>query len=229
MVQSSSLTLVSHRLCPYVQRAVISLLEKKAPFERVTIDLANRPDWFKTLSPLGKVPLLKVDDAVIFESAVILEYLEETQNHPLHPQAPLLRAQHRSWIEFGSSILNDIAGLYLAPDQAAFDMKRTQLGEKFTRVENILGDGPWFSGADFCLVDAVYGPIFRYFDTFDLIEDFKILKGKPKLADWRMALAARPSVASAVDPEYGTNLWNFLLARNSYLSDLMRAKTARPS
>src|ERR1700687_19143 len=77
------LTLISHDLCPYVQRAVIALTEKAVPFDRVTIDLASRPDWFLAISPLGNVPLLKVDDAVIFESAVILEYLEETQPKPL--------------------------------------------------------------------------------------------------------------------------------------------------
>src|SRR6516225_3257669 len=80
------LTLVSHDLCPFVQRAVIALTEKGVPFDRIYIDLADKPDWFLAISPLGKVPLLKVgDDGVIFESAVILEYLEDTQPHPLYP------------------------------------------------------------------------------------------------------------------------------------------------
>src|SRR6185369_12034073 len=80
-----TLTLVSHHLCPYVQRAAIALAEKGVAFERVTVDLANKPDWFKALSPLGKTPVLKVGETAIFESAVILEYLEETQPNPLHP------------------------------------------------------------------------------------------------------------------------------------------------
>ena len=54
------LTLVSHRLCPYVQRAVIALTEKGVPFERIVIDLANKPDWFLKISPLGKTPVLLV-------------------------------------------------------------------------------------------------------------------------------------------------------------------------
>jgi glutathione S-transferase len=52
------LTLISHKLCPYVQRAVIALTEKGVPFERIDIDLANKPDWFLKISPLGKVPVL---------------------------------------------------------------------------------------------------------------------------------------------------------------------------
>src|SRR5215472_2716457 len=103
------LTLISHVLCPYVQRAVISLSEKRVPFERVDVDLSNKPQWFTAISPLGKTPVLQVGDTAIFESAVILEYLDETQASPLHPADPLRRAEHRAWIEFGSAILNDIA------------------------------------------------------------------------------------------------------------------------
>ena len=90
------LTLVSHHLCTYVQRAAIALAEKGVPFDRDYVDLSAKPEWFRQLSPLGKVPLLQVDgDAVIFESAVICEYLEDTQPHPLHPADPLQRARRR--------------------------------------------------------------------------------------------------------------------------------------
>ncbi len=53
---NSQLTLVSHALCPYVQRAAIVLIEKGVHFERRDIDLNNKPDWFLALSPLGKTP-----------------------------------------------------------------------------------------------------------------------------------------------------------------------------
>ncbi len=76
---TEKLKLISHKLCPYVQRAVISLTEKGVPFQRIDIDLDNKPEWFLKISPLGKVPVLQVGDKVVFESAVILEYLEETQ------------------------------------------------------------------------------------------------------------------------------------------------------
>src|SRR6202023_4049560 len=117
------LTLISHRLCPYVQRAAIALAEKGVPFDRIDVDLAAKPAWFMAISPLGKTPVLKVGDAAIFESAVILEYLDETQPGPLHPADPLTRAEHRAWIEFASATLNDIWGFYTAPDEAAFAAK----------------------------------------------------------------------------------------------------------
>ena len=52
-MSSTQLTLVSHKLCPYVQRAIIALTEKSVPFERVYVDLSRKPDWFETLSSAG--------------------------------------------------------------------------------------------------------------------------------------------------------------------------------
>lgn len=221
------LTLVSFHLCPYVQRAAISLAEKGVPFERIYIDLADKPDWFLEISPLGKVPLLKVGDEVIFESAVILEYLEETQPKPLLPMDPLLRARHRGLIEYGSSLLGDIWGFYAAATPEAFEAKRARLAERFAWLEAQVAAEPWFFGEDFSLVDAVFGPVFRYFDAFEQIGDFEILSGKPKLARWRAELAGRPTIREAVRPDYPERLWDFLLRRNSQLSKLMAEKPAQ--
>jgi glutathione S-transferase len=220
------LRLISHSLCPYVQRAVISLTEKSVPFERLDVDLANKPDWFLKISPLGRTPVLQVGDTAIFESAVILEYLEETEPKPLHPADPLRRAEHRGWIEFGSAVLNDIAGLYSVPDEAAFKAKVAQLEARFARLEARIAASPWFDGEGFSLVDAVFGPVFRYFDVFDGIGDFGILSSKPKLARWRASLAARPSVKSAVGAGYPALLRDFLKRRNSWMSQLQARAAA---
>ncbi len=220
------LKLISHKLCPYVQRAVIALTEKGVSFERIDIDLSNKPDWFLAISPLGKTPVLLVGDVPIFESAVILEYLEETQPYPLHPADPLVRAEHRAWIEFGSAVLNDIAGFYAAKDEATFKARTSQLEQRFARLEARIKASPWFDGENFSLVDAVFGPVFRYFDVFDEIADFGILAGKPGLARWRKSLAARPSVRSAVSADYPALLADFLKRRNSWISGLQARAAA---
>ena len=199
---------------------MIALSEKGVGFERIDVDLANKPDWFLAISPLGKTPVLQVGDTPIFESAVILEYLEETEAKPLHPADPLRRAEHRGWIEFGSAVLNDIAGLYSATDEAAFKAKATQLEARFSRIEACIVASPWFDGEHFSLVDAVFGPVFRYFDVFDEIGDFGILSGKLRLARWRASLAARSSVRGAVSAEYPALLRDFLKRRNSWISQL---------
>jgi len=217
---AAALKLISHKLCPYVQRAVIVLTEKGVAFERVDIDLGNKPDWFLKISPLGKTPVLLVGEKAIFESAVILEYLEETQAHPLHPSDALRRAEHRAWIEFGSAVLGDIAGFYNAPDKAALDAKAAALQQKFARLEARVEALPWFDGEKFSLVDAVFGPVFRYFDVFDEIADFGILAEKPNIERWRKALSNRASVRSAVGADYPELLRDFIDRRRSHLSQL---------
>lgn len=221
-----TLELISHPLCPYVQRAAIALAEKGVPFRRTDIDLAAKPDWFLAISPLGKVPLLRVGAATVFESAVILEYLEDTVAPRLHPADPLRRAEHRSWIEFGSAVLGTVWGLYTAPDAEAFETKRAALAAQLDRIEARLVAAPWFDGADFSLVDAVFAPVFRYLDAFAAIGAFGLVDGKPKIARWRAALAARPSVAAAVTADYPQRLSAFLARQDSHLARLIADRDA---
>jgi glutathione S-transferase len=214
----AELTLVSFDLCPYVQRAAIVLAEKGIPFRRVDIDLADKPDWFKAISPLGKVPLLKVGEEVLFESAVIVEYLEETTEPRLHPADPLARARHRAWMEFGASMLGDIWVIETTGDEAEFTARLATLRGKFERIEALPGLGPWFAGGRFSIVDAVFAPVFRYFDTFDRIAPLGVLDGLPKVAAWRAALVERPSVKGAVVPDYHERLAAFVARQGGVLA-----------
>ncbi|MGJ5067295.1 glutathione S-transferase family protein [Bradyrhizobium oligotrophicum] len=219
---SPSLKLISHKLCPYVQRAVIALTEKGVAFERIDIDLADKPDWFLKISPLGKVPVLVVPTAqgevAVFESNVICEYIEDAQPAVrLHPEDALARAQHRAWMEFGSAILGDLWGLETTQDAAVFGAKREALTAKFARVEDALGEGPYFDGVRFSLVDAVFAPIFRYFDVFDAYGDLGIFASTPKVRAWRDQLALRPSVTTAVSADYPQLLRAFLARHQAYL------------
>jgi glutathione S-transferase len=227
MNMESKLTLVSHLLCPYVQRAVIVMNEKSVPFKRIDIDLANKPDWFLKASPLGKTPVLLVDDEPIFESAVICEYLDETVGKAMHPADALERAKHRAWIEFASTTLNGIAAMYSAADDAQLNDKAKALAEKFEQLEATLASrrhsGPFFAGAHFCIVDAAFAPVFRYFDVFDQIEDFGVFANTPLVNKWRDALHQRESVQQAVRGDYNELLRDFLIRRKSAISRLISA------
>jgi glutathione S-transferase len=227
----TALTLVSHHLCPYVQRAAIALIEKDAEFSHSYVDLAAKPDWFRELSPLGKVPLLRVADedgyeAVLFESAVICEYLDETIAPRLHPADPVARAKHRGWIEFASAVLSDIAGLYNA-SKGVFDTKTQALRTHFERLEGIVStQGPYFAGSRFSLVDGAFGPVFRYFDAFEQYAGLPLLSALPRVDVWRAALADRPSVKAAVGADYAERLREFLRSRDSHLATLMAVANA---
>jgi glutathione S-transferase len=212
-------TLVSHALCPYVQRAAIVLLEKGVPFDRLWVDLADKPGWFTAISPLGKTPVLLVGQEPLFESAAICEYLDDVLPPRLHPEAALQRASHRGWMEFGSSMLDTVGAFYAARDAAALQAQREQLLKRFGQLEAAVDpQGPWFAGDRFTLVDAVFAPVFRYFDTFEAVGEGGWFDASPRLRSWRAALAQRPSVREAVLPDHSQRLRKFLLARDGALS-----------
>lgn len=215
--------LVSHALCPYVQRAAIVAAEKAVAIERIFIDLAAKPDWFLALSPTGKVPVLIVEDprrgaCALFESAAIAEFLDEIKAPALLPDDPIDRARTRAFVEFASGTLADIAGLYGAEERRGFEAKRAALQDRFARLEAAIA-GPWFAGVRFGLVDAAFAPVFRYLDAFERMLDLSLAADLASVAAWRRALAARPSVIDAAVADYPERLETFLRARRSYLGD----------
>ena len=204
------LTLISHPLCPFVQRAAIVLLEKGVAFERVNVDLSAKPDWFLALSPTGKVPVLKVpqahaEDAALFESVVICEYLDETQGGaPMYPPDALTRARHRAWIEFATQTFAEGWQFLHARDSQAADAKRASFRERLAKLEAEIATGPYFAGEAFGMVDAVYAPLFRYFELIDPSAAQQVFDGLPRVSAWREALAARASVRNAVAADYAS-------------------------
>jgi glutathione S-transferase len=221
------LRLVSHHLCPYVQRATIVAAEKGLEIERKFIDLANKPSWFLALSPTGKVPLLEVGDGsgqkhILFESAAIAEYLDEVGPLPsLMPSDPIQRAKTRAWMDFASGTLAEIAGLYSAEDEGGFSERQARLAHRFAQLTSAYV-GPWFMGHSFGLVDAAFGPVFRYFDVLET-SGILVIETSPEVAAWRTELARRSSVVEAVDADYPERLRAFFLARSSHLASMIKA------
>lgn len=215
------LKLISHKLCPYVQRARIVLAEKHIPYELEFIDLSNKPDWFLAISPLGKVPVLLVDDEPLFESNVIAEYLDEISAESLHPADTFDKARNRSWIEFASSTLSAIAGFYNAQNEEEFENSITTLQQRFETLEGELTHEPYFNGERFSIVDAAFGPVFRYFTVFERYADFRFFSANSKTAIWARALLNRPSVQDAAVSDYAARLHCFLSNRTSFLGRLI--------
>lgn len=193
--------LVSFKLCPFVQRSVITLHEKGVPHELEYIDLAAKPDWFVALSPLGKVPLLLVDGkTALFESAVISEYLDETTpGRRLHPEDPLRRAHNRMWIELISSALADQYRMQLAPDEAGARRELATLHDKVGRLERELAERPepgdFWNGPALSLVDTAAAPLLQRARWMaDAVPGFDPVEGCSRVRAWQEALLARESV-----------------------------------
>ena len=203
-----TLTLISHPLCPFVQRAAIVLLEKQVPFRRINVDLSDKPAWFLEISPAGKVPLLQVAQAggfneILFESVAICEYLQEAHPEPnLYPEALLERAKHRAWIEFGSATLAEAWGFLNAKDHGTANVKANSLKDKLAQLEKVLGLGPYFDGETFGMVDAVFAPVFRYFDVLQGDSSASLFTDFPEVDAWRRRLMVRASVIAAVSADY---------------------------
>ena len=221
--QKPRFTLISHTLCPFVQRAAIVLAESHIEFKRVDIDLNNKPDWFLALSPLGKVPVLVVDDdTVIFESAVIAEYINEVVDGELLSSTPLERARQRSWIEFSSSLMFNIAALYSAEDKAAFEQAIGGISDKLRIVDDTLSDDGFFGGKDFSLVDVSFAPALRYFAVLEEVIGLPFHRGLNRVPQWQHRLLQRSTVVNVVKQDYPEQLLAFIAKRESYLADLIK-------
>lgn len=109
-----SLTLVSFNICPYVLRVVAALNYLKVPYEIKYIDLENKPDWFVKASPLEKVPILFVGEKVLFESLVILDYVNTLSPVSLLPADNLERAMNRARAEFSGEVIGTFWSVFSA-------------------------------------------------------------------------------------------------------------------
>lgn len=211
-----SLQLISFKTCPFVQRAVITLKHKNIDFDITYIDLAEPPDWFLELSPLGKVPVLKVDDEVLFESAVINEYLDEITGGELQPSEPLARAKNRAWIEFASNMLGNLYMMKMSKDEERYNKYHDSLVSQFHRVEQRLGEGPWFNGEKFSLADTAFAPLFRQNSVADNKLSVLDPESMPRVAAWAQRLLALPEVRDSVVDEFEDLYLKVMLKNESY-------------
>jgi glutathione S-transferase len=196
------LELVSFKICPFVQRAVLSLQTTGMDYDITYIDLSSPPDWFKQISPFGKVPVLKVnDDHVLFESAVIDEFINEISPVELLPADPLQRALNRSWIDFGSSLILAFSGLIHAADEQTYNDKLAEVKQQFSWLEQRLGDGPWFNGDSMSLVDISFAPLFMRVVILHM-QDQLYRQDYRGVTRWAEQLLSIPALQDSVVPDF---------------------------
>ena len=213
-----SIKLVSFKLCPFVQRAVIALEEKGVGYELAYIDLEDPPDWFRRRSPLGKVPLMLVDDNAVFESAVILEYLDEVYSPSLHPRDPLQRARHRGWMEYASGLLMKQHSLGMAADEESYRIQLQELKDLLIGLSVPLDEGLFGDECPYSLVDVAVTPFFMRLEIQAAIRG-EIKASLPEnVAKWSRYLLARPSMAASVVEDFSPRYLEFMRNKGSWLA-----------
>ena len=216
------LELISFKLCPFVQRSVITLLHKNTPYDITYIELAEPPAWFLEISPFGRVPALRVDgDTVLFESAIINEFIDDVTPGALNPEDPLLRAQNRGWIQFGEQCIGDQYQLTTAKDEETWDEVYDRAHRNLAKVEAILGDGPYFNGAKLSLVDAAYAPLFMRYALLREHADLMPAEDFPRLRAWSDTLLALPEVQKSVVDDFPELLTAYLREHGAYAARIL--------
>ena len=220
-----TLKLVSFKTCPFVQRVAITLQYKGIDYDIEYINLGNPPEWFVAISPLKKVPLLIVDGTVIFESAVINEYIDEVYPPMLHPDDLLMKAINRSWIEFCNNISLYTFQLTINEKKHGFEDTVDALLNDFDLVEDYLNAKPFFNGEHFSLVDSSYAPVFQRLEFLaQIYKPIIVSKRHPKLAKWKDSLLSLKAVKRSTVAEIQNLYYQLLWTRQGYISQFLSEK-----
>lgn len=213
------LELISLKLCPFVQRAVIVLNHKNINYKITHVDLENPPGWFNKISPLKKVPLLKIGEKdVLFESAVICEYIDDVAPIKLRPENPLQLAYNRAWIEFGSTCLVDQYMLLLKKTEKEFKEQADQIISRLHLVENTLNNQPFFNGEQFSLVDAAYAPLLIRYEIINNIIPIFNSQSFKKLSSWSDTILGSSAVQESIESDFPTQYKDQITGFDGYLS-----------
>ncbi len=201
---------------------------KAVEFDVTYINLREKPDWFLEVSPHGKVPVLRVDDHVLFESNAIAEYLDEVVAPRLHPEDPIKRARNRAWTDFVPTFAAALNGVTYATAADDLDEKLAGARKALDRLEDAIGreretPGPFFNGAAFSLVDAAYAPFLQRFAIVEEVLETGLLDDYPLVAEWAAALIGDERVSGALAPEFAEEFRANLKRRGARAYDLLGA------
>jgi len=162
VAKHSSMIFYSNGNDHYSQRVRLVLAEKGVAVDILDVDPRNMPEDLADLNPYRSLPTLVDRDLVLYESQVIMEYLDERFPHPpLLPVYPVARAQSRLFIyriqkDWCGSVDTLVAG---KSKDTVIDKARKELRESLVSIAPIFSEKPYFMNDDFTLVDCCVAPI----------------------------------------------------------------------
>ncbi len=190
----NGLTLYSFRRCPFAMRVRFTLHEKGIPFSIKEEDLKNFSPELRSLHPEAKVPVLVYANQVLYESAIITEFLEEAFPEPaLLPADPGLRAQARLWTYWCNQIFKrDVDRLKYGESRftaAEIEGVQGRMQGHLTKLEDRLTGHDWLVGQAFSLADIHIFPFVRQL----LHAKPPGLAPTPRLLAWTERVGSRPA------------------------------------
>lgn len=210
--------LVTSKLSPYGQRVEIVLIEKNIPYEKVEVDLTNKPEFLTKDCPTAKVPLLYSDDKPLFESLAICEYLEdEFTQTPLHSQDKYIRGWHRGWMEFSNGILASTFALIFAQDQQNFDIRKTEVVGKLKILDSNLKFNPYFDGDKYSMVDVFLATAFKPLTFIDKKFTLELFDLHKNVATYVEGAVTRGSLHKSLANDYEDVFKRFIEKKKSHL------------
>jgi RNA polymerase-associated protein len=161
VTKRSSMTYFSDAQDHYSHRVRIVLAEKGVTFDLEDVDPNDLTEEVSELTPYNALPVLLDRDLVIYESKVMMEYLDERFPHPpLLPVYPVTRAQSRLWMHRIEKDWSPLVDTIVAGKNAEAVAKASkELKDSLTAVAPIFTDKPYFMSDEFTLVDCCLGPI----------------------------------------------------------------------
>ena len=160
-MRRSSMTLFSDPICQYSHRVRIVLAEKGVTVDIEDIDPKSVTEEILEANPYGTLPTLVDRDLALYESNVVMEYLDERFPHPpLLPVYPVARAESRLWIyriERDWCVLLD--QIKASPDGKKADAARKEFRESLVTIAAIFEEMPYFMSEEFTLVDCCLAPM----------------------------------------------------------------------
>ena len=155
----SVMTMYSDASSPYSHRVRLVLAEKNITVEVLDVDPLAISDDIMDLNPYGTLPTLVDRDLVLYESRIIMEYLDERFPHPpLMPVDPVSKASSRLFLHRVHHDWYRLMDQILAGGKQA-GKARKELRESLTVTAPVFASKPFFMSTDFSLVDCSIGPL----------------------------------------------------------------------
>lgn len=154
------MTLYSKADCPLSHRVRIVLAEKGISAEVVDVDTDNPPEDLIDLNAYSSVPTLVDRDLVLYDSMVIMEYLDERFPHPpLMPIDPVARARTRMMLHRIDKDWYGLIGDLTSSEKARAERARNTMRSDFAMLAPILAKKPFFMSDEFALIECSVAPI----------------------------------------------------------------------